>query len=146
MQVGFKSRSKRTPHYLAASLCYDVTRPPLGHDKACVTKNFLPQPWQSVGRFKGKIPYRRKRLSWNPFLENSVPLRLWGIVISHASFYVIRQRKFSPVLSDNFLCLVRAAFSENFRFFRPSVVALRTHLLCTTYLRLIPPRSDPTKT
>ena len=113
MHYGFKARAESAPHSLVA-LVYSVrTRPSLGHDKACGTKDLLPQPSQSVGRFKGTIPYQRRRLSWNSSNDNSVLLRLWGIAVSHAPFSVSCQRRFNPTPSDRSFCLVNAQSPKN---------------------------------
>ena len=94
MHYEFKARAERAPHSLEAPLCRARTGPPLGHDEVCGTNKFLTQPPQSVWRFKGIIPYRRRILSWNPSHENSVLLRRYIIDIRNAPFSVARWRRF----------------------------------------------------
>ena len=77
MHDGFKAQGERVPHSLAASLCRARKRFSLGHDEACGTVKFLTQPSQSAERFRGTMPYQRRRLSWNSSLDNSVPIRHW---------------------------------------------------------------------
>ena len=116
--LGLMARADRVPHSLAALLCRARTRLPLGHDKACGTENFLPQPSQSVGRFKGTMPYRKRKLSWNYSHNNSVPLRRCGIAFSHAPCYVDLQRRFSPDQSASSFCLKLNALSASSLCFR----------------------------
>ena len=68
------------------------------YDRVYDTNNFLPQPTQSVGRFKGTIPYRRRRLYWNSSLDNFMPLRRWGIAVSYFPFFVALWRRFNPTV------------------------------------------------
>ena len=63
--LGTRSRAPRDPHSFAASSCRARTMPPFGHDRACLIKNFLPQPSQVAGMSCGIIPYLRRRLSRN---------------------------------------------------------------------------------
>ena len=129
MHDGCKTWSERVAHSLAALLFYcDRIRPSLGHDKTCVTKNFLPQPTQSVGRFKVTIPYQRRILYCNYSHDNSVPFRQWGISMIHVPFFVACRRRFIPTLTTRSFRFVSAAFSEKFRRFRLSALALCTHL------------------
>ena len=107
----FEAQSDRPTHSLAASLCRARTRPPLGHNKSCGTKNFLPNPSQSVGRFKDTMLYRKRRLFWNSSHENYAPLSKLGIAVSHASFSISHQRKFIPSLSARYFRLESNAFS-----------------------------------
>ena len=100
--------------------------------KACGKDKILPQTSHYVKRFKGTMSYPRRRFSCNSSLENSMLLRQWGISVSHAPFYVACQRRFSPALSINPLCLVNTAFYKKLRCFHSSSLTLHTQLLCTT--------------
>ena len=146
MHNGFKTRAERAPDSFAALLFCAKMRPPLGHDNEHGTKNFLPQPSQSVVRFKGTMPYQKRRLSFNSSLENSVPLRQWGIAVSHAPLSVGRRRWISPATPVSSFYLSNSAFSKNPLSVRPSALDLHTHNLWATYLRLVPPTSEPTRT
>ena len=136
----------RAPHSLAALLCRAITRPPLGHDKVCGTLNFLLKPSQSVGRFKEKMPYCRRRLSWNSYHDKSVKLKRWSIALSQTPFSIVRRRPFIPTPSASSFRLDGTVFSAISLYFRPSALALRMQPLRSTYLRSVPPKSDPTKT
>ena len=133
------------PSILVESLCRVRTRPPLGNDKTCGTENFLPHPSQYVKRFKGTITYRKRILSWNSSHENYVPLRRWGIAVSHDPFFFACWGRFSPALSARSFCLKSNAFSAISLCFYLSAIDLRMQPLCATYLRSVPPKSDPTK-
>ena len=122
----FKAQSEREPHYFEVLLCHFRTRPHLVHDRACDTTNLLPQQSQSVWRFRGIIPYQRRRLSWNSSLEISVSLRCWEIAVIHAPFFVARQRRFNPALFVGSFLLVSTSISENYRFLCVSALDLRT--------------------
>ena len=132
MKNGFKAQDKRAPYSLAALLCHSRTRPPLGHYKACGTKNFLTKQSQAVGRFKGTIPYQRRRLSWNYSLEKSVPLRRWVIAVNHYPLSIVRLRQFNPNQSISSCRLVNTLFSKNSRFLLPSELALHMQYLYDT--------------
>ena len=144
--LGLMAWTDRAPHSLAASLCRGRTIPPLEHDKVCSTDNFLPQPSQSVGRFNGTITYRGSRFSWNSSHDNSVPLRRWGIAVSHYLFSIAFQRQFIHALSTSSFPLISNAFFTSSHCFHLLGLAQHTQPLCTTCLRSVPPRSEPTST
>ena len=130
MYDGFKALAKMATHYLAPLLCCSRMRPHLGNDKACGTKNLLPQPLQSAERLKGTIPYWRRILSWDSSYDKSVSLKRWVIAVGHAPFSIFLRRRFITTLSSSSFRIVNSAFYENSRCFCPAVIALRTNNLC----------------
>ena len=88
-----RAQDPRAPHSFAASACGTKTRPLFGYDRACSIKIFIPQPLQVAGISCGIRPYLRRRLSQKSSLDNSVPLRRWGKVLSHAPFLVALWRR-----------------------------------------------------
>ena len=122
MHNRFKAQAVRAPHFLAAPLCRARKSPPLGYDRECGIKKFLPQLSQSVVRFKGKMSYQKRRLYWNYSLDRSMPLRHWVMTISHALFYVSRWRQFNPSPSSSSLRILRIYFSKYSFCFRDSAL------------------------
>ena len=47
--LGTGAQALRVPHSFAVSPCRVRTRPPFGHDRACLIENFLPQLLQVAG-------------------------------------------------------------------------------------------------
>ena len=92
------------------------------------------------------MTYQRRRLSWNSSLDNSVPLRRWGISASHDPFSVDRRRRFNLAPSAISFLLVSASIYEYSCCFHPYALDLHTQDLCTTQLRSVPPKSDPNRT
>ena len=132
MHDEFKAWAERAPHSLAVSLCSARTSPPLGHNKGYVNKNLLPQPSQSAGKFKDTISYRRRRFSWNYFIENSILLRRWVISISHDPLSVSLQRGLNTYLSACSFLLVSTSIYKYSRYFHLSALDLCTEALCDT--------------
>ena len=124
------AQADRAPHSLVEYLCRSKTSPPLGHDRECGTKKFLPHPSQYVGMFKGTIPYHRGILYRNSSHDNSVPLMLWVIAVSQAPLFFACQRRFSTALSSRSFRIDSTALSASSTCFCPSYLALRTQSLC----------------
>ena len=88
MSEGVRPQDTSAPHYFYVSLLRISTKPPLGHDRKLSTVNFFLQPFQAEGRFSGRRPYRRWRLSWNSSKKKSMPFKRWGTAVSHAPLCV----------------------------------------------------------
>ena len=89
------------------------------------------------------MPYRKKRLSLNYSLGNSVLLRGWGITVSQSPFSVAHLRWFNPSTSARFFRILSSSISEYFCCFRPSLLVLCTQYFCATELRSAPDSCEP---
>ena len=132
IELRTRARDPRATHYFSASSWRSKTRPPFGHDRSCLIEKFLPKPSQVAGMYWGIRPYIGWRLSHNLSRDNYVPLKRWGIALSHAPFLIYIWRRllsWPPAIS---ICIVSSAIYTCFRSFLSPTIAPRTHALWTT--------------
>ena len=73
-----------------------------------------------------------------------MPLRQWGIALSHAPFLVSLWRIFLSWPPASSFCLASSAISKCFYYFLAPELDWHTHALWPTYLRAEPPRIEST--